>query len=106
MNRLEVSKQVHVELRVPVWSIIHSRKEVPMKFTDGYWQMRANMTPHYAAQVYEVEMRSNAMTVYAPAGKLQERGHTVNQPLLTIRFSSPMENVIRVQLIHHKGKVP
>jgi hypothetical protein len=48
--------------------------------------MRANMTPHYAAQVYEVEMESNAMTVYAPAGKLQERGHTVNQPLLTIRF--------------------
>jgi alpha-D-xyloside xylohydrolase len=47
----------------------------------------------------------DALTVYAPIGKIQERGHTVNQPLLTVRFSSPMENVIRVQVIHHKGKV-
>lgn len=75
-----------------------------MKFTAGYWQMRAGMTPHYAAQVHEVTLDDDAITVYAPIGKLQERGHTVNQPLLTIRFSSPMENVIRVQAVHHKGK--
>jgi hypothetical protein len=36
--------------------------------------------------------------------KITGRGHTVNQPLLTIHFSSPMENVIRVQVVHHKGK--
>jgi alpha-D-xyloside xylohydrolase len=77
-----------------------------MKFTDGYWQMRAGMTPHYAAQVHEVTLEEDAMTVYAPIGKLQERGHTVNQPLLTVRFSSPMENVIRVHIVHHKGKFP
>ena len=74
-----------------------------MKFTDGYWQMRPGMTPHYAAQVHEVTVEQDALTVYAPIGKLQERGHTVNQPLLTVCFSSPMENVIRVQLRHHKG---
>ena len=77
-----------------------------MKFTDGYWQMRAGMTPHYAAQVHEVTLEDDAITVYAPVGKLQERGHTVNQPLLTLRFSSPLEHVIRVQCVHHKGKIP
>src|SRR5215208_4487158 len=77
-----------------------------MKFTDGYWQMRPGMTPHYAAQVHEVVVEPDALTVYAPIGKLQERGHTVNQPLLTIRFSSPLENVIRVQVVHHKGTAP
>lgn len=77
-----------------------------MKFTDGYWQMRAGMTPHYAAQVHEVILENDAMTVFAPVGKLQERGHTVNQPLLTLHFSSPMENVIRVQCVHHRGKPP
>jgi alpha-D-xyloside xylohydrolase len=76
-----------------------------MKFTDGYWQMRAGMDPHYAAQVHEVIAEQDALTVYAPVGKLQERGHTVNQPLLTVRFSSPMENVIRAQIVHHKGKL-
>ena len=77
-----------------------------MKFTDGYWQMRQGMTPHYAAQVHEVEPEKDAIKVYAPVGKLKERGHTVNQPLLTVRFSSPMEGVIRVQAVHHKGGLP
>jgi len=77
-----------------------------MKFTDGYWQMRPGMSPHYAAQVHEVTLEPDMLTVYAPIGKLRERGHTIGQPLLTIRFSSPMENVIRVQLVHHKGATP
>jgi alpha-D-xyloside xylohydrolase len=76
-----------------------------MKFTDGYWQMRPGMTPHYAAQVHEVKLDDDAITVYAPIGKLQERGHSVNQPLLTVRYASPMENVIRVQVVHHKGQM-
>ncbi|HEX6271266.1 MAG TPA: alpha-xylosidase [Anaerolineales bacterium] len=77
-----------------------------MKFTDGYWQMRTGMTPHYAAQVHEVEFEPDAMTVYAPTGRLQVRGDTINLPMLTLRFSSPMENVIRTQIIHHKGGNP
>src|SRR5215208_8024685 len=77
-----------------------------MKFTDGYWQMRPGMLPHYAAQVHEVIIEHDTLTVYAPIGKLQERGHTINQPLLTVRFSSPLENVIRVQLVHHRGTSP
>ena len=86
-----------------LWSIIHTGKEAAMKFTDGYWQIRAGMTPHYAAQVHEVEIEPDAMTVYAPTKKLQGRGDTINLPMLTLHFSSPMENVIRVQIIHHKG---
>ena len=77
-----------------------------MKFTDGYWQTRPGVPPHYAAQVHEVTTEPDSLTVYAPMGKLQERGHSVNQPLLTIRYSSAMENVIRVQCVHHKGQVP
>ena len=74
-----------------------------MKFTDGYWQIRPGVSPHYAAQVHEVEIEQDQLTVYAPVGQLRERGHTINQPLLTMHFSSPMENVIRVHVIHHKG---
>jgi alpha-D-xyloside xylohydrolase len=77
-----------------------------MKFSDGYWQMRPGVSPHYAAQVHEVVIEADALTVFAPVGKLKERGHTVNQPLLTVRYSSPMENVIRVQVVHHKGMLP
>jgi len=75
-----------------------------MKFTDGYWQMRPGMTPHYATQVHDTMIEQDAITVYAPTRKLQGRGDTLSLPMLTVRFSSPLENVIRVQLIHHKGK--
>ncbi|MGE5777460.1 MAG: alpha-xylosidase, partial [Chloroflexota bacterium] len=76
-----------------------------MKFTDGYWQMRPGMSPHYAAQVHETIAEENAITVFAPTKALQGRGDTLNLALLTVRFSSPLENVIRVQLVHHKGRV-
>ena len=74
-----------------------------MKFTNGYWRMREGVTPHYAEQVHEVETEADAITVYAPTKKLTGRGDTLNLLLLTIRYSSPMENVIRVKVVHHKG---
>ena len=77
-----------------------------MKFTDGYWHMRAGVTPHFPVQVHEVEVEPEALTVYGATKRLADRGATLNLPLMTIRFSSPMPNVIRVQLVHHKGRQP
>jgi alpha-D-xyloside xylohydrolase len=77
-----------------------------MKFTDGYWQIRPGVTPYYAVHVHEVETDENELTVYAPTKQLNHRGDTLNLPLLTVRISSPMENVIRVRLYHHKGGRP
>ena len=77
-----------------------------MKFTDGYWQMREGVTPHYAGQVHEVECENDSLTVYAPTGTLSRRSDSVNLPLLTLQFSSPIENVIRVNIVHHRGGQP
>jgi alpha-D-xyloside xylohydrolase len=68
--------------------------------------MRPEVTPHWAAQVHDVDVEPDALTVYAPTKRLAGRGDTLNLPLLTFRFSSPMENVIRVQMWHHKGGRP
>ncbi len=76
-----------------------------MKFTDGYWHMRPGVSPYWAAQVHDVEVEADTLTVYAPTKKLMGRGDTLNLPLLTVRFSSPAENVIRVQMWHHRGGV-
>lgn len=81
-----------------------------MKFTDGYWHMRPGVTPHYAVQAHEIEVEDKvevkALVAYAATKPLHGRGDTLNLPLLTVRFSSPMENVIRVQAVHHKGGRP
>jgi alpha-D-xyloside xylohydrolase len=77
-----------------------------MKFTDGYWMMRAGHTPHYAAQAYDVERDGEALVVYAPTKPILHRADTLNLPMLTVRYSSPVEGVIRVEVIHHKGGKP
>ncbi len=77
-----------------------------MKFTEGYWQMRPGVTPYFPAQVQDVSLEADSLTVYAPTKRIQHRGDTLNLPMLTVRFSSPLENVIRVQCYHFKGTPP
>lgn len=74
-----------------------------MKFSDGYWQIRQGVTPHYPAQAFGVKVESDALVITAPTKKIRSRGDTLNLPALTVRFSSPLANVIRVQVTHHKG---
>ncbi len=77
-----------------------------MKFTDGFWLMRPGCVGHYAAQAYEVKVLPDRLVVYAPTRPVTHRAATVETPLLTVTFSSPMENVVRVQVVHHKGTRP
>lgn len=77
-----------------------------MKFTDGYWRFQDGVTPHFPAHVYDVEVSADVLTVYGAIKRIEARGDTLNVGLLTVRFSSPMQNVIRVQIIHHKGQRP
>jgi alpha-D-xyloside xylohydrolase len=74
-----------------------------MKFTDGYWLARPEVTPHLAAGVQEVRLEPSALTVYAPTRPIVTRGDTLDQGLITVRYSSPLPNVIRVQMAHHLG---
>jgi alpha-D-xyloside xylohydrolase len=77
-----------------------------MKFTDGYWNIRPGCTPWHPVQVHEIETEGNVLTIHAATHQLVTRGDTLGGPMLSIRFSSPMENVIRVQMLHHKGGKP
>jgi alpha-D-xyloside xylohydrolase len=77
-----------------------------MKFTNGAWLMRPGVMPHHPVHVYEVEVKPDALIAYGPTERLAHRGDTHDMPLLTVRFSSPMTDVIRVQICHHKGGRP
>ncbi len=74
-----------------------------MKFTDGYWHMRPDLTAYFPAHVHEVEVQDDALMVYGAIRRIQRRGDTLDAPLLTVRLSSPVENVIHVEMWHHKG---
>ncbi|MEV0235449.1 alpha-xylosidase [Nonomuraea sp. NPDC050786] len=72
-----------------------------MKFTDGLWLMRPGVTPLYAAEPYDIDVEESAFTVTAPTTVINRRGDTLNRPVLTLRLSAPLENVIRVRIDHH-----
>ena len=77
-----------------------------MKFTDGYWQLREGVQARYPAQVHDVVAEPEALTVYAPTRKIEHRGDTLNEPLLTVRCTSPAADVISVSVSHFLGALP
>jgi alpha-D-xyloside xylohydrolase len=76
-----------------------------MKFTNGYWMPKEGVTPHFAACAYEAEQQGDELVVYAPERQIRHRGDTLNAQLLTVKFSSPMRNIIRVRISHFEGEV-
>jgi alpha-D-xyloside xylohydrolase len=76
-----------------------------MKFTDGYWMVREGMRPLHPAEAYDIWSADDAMSVYAPTSRITKRGDTLNRPVITVTYSSPMPDVIRVRIEHHQGVV-
>src|SRR5690606_2461584 len=76
-----------------------------MKFSDGYWMLRPGVSALGPRDIDTVEQDGRDLLVYAPTSRIQERGDTLNRPLLTVRFSSPLPDVIGVRISHHVGAV-
>jgi alpha-D-xyloside xylohydrolase len=74
-----------------------------MKFTDGNWMYRPGVKASYAADAYEIVPSERELKILAPPAKVHNRGQTLQGPVLTVRLSSPMEDVIRVKVSHFEG---
>ncbi len=74
-----------------------------MKFTDGFWHLRPGVTAAYAQEAYDITPAEDSIVVHAPARQIVARGNVLNQPLLTVTLSSPLEGVARVRVEHHQG---
>lgn len=75
-----------------------------MKFSDGYWQIKKGVTLFSPVDVREAEYSEKKLTVYAATKEITHRGDTLNLPMITIEYFSPMVDVIGVRIYHHKGK--
>ncbi len=74
-----------------------------MKFSDGYWRMRKGVRGYYAAQAYEIEATADELVVFAPVRRVEQRGDTLDQAQVSLRFWSPAPDVIGVQVRHWAG---
>jgi len=74
-----------------------------MKFTDGAWLHQPGVHAHYPAEAYDVAQEGDELVVIAPTRAIKHRGDTLQGPVVTVRLSSPMANVIRVRIEHFAG---
>jgi alpha-D-xyloside xylohydrolase len=81
-------------------------EEIQMKFTDGYWHVRQGVTLNYPVEIRSVRMKPDSLTVLASCKKIVTRGDTLNTAILTVKYTSPMPDVIRIELVHHNGGEP
>ncbi|THF75878.1 alpha-xylosidase [Cohnella fermenti] len=75
-----------------------------MKFSNGYWMTREGYEVLSPYEVHDVRVNGDSITVYAAHRHLEHRGNTLNEPLMTMEFSSPQKDVIRAKFYHHKGR--
>ena len=74
-----------------------------MKFTNGFWLLRREYEPTYAVEYAGHETENEDLIVYAAAKHIASRGDCLNIGLLRITLSSPMEDVIHVEITHFDG---
>ncbi len=76
-----------------------------MKFTDGYWRTKPEYIMNYAQQVYRAEQRAGSLQILASCARMDSLRDVSNTGALTVKFSTSMKDVLRVEIVHHAGRV-
>ncbi len=75
-----------------------------MKFDKGHWLLLPGTQATYPLTVTDVAVDQQSLTVFGYSQYVNGRGNLTDGVAITARFTSPMPNVIRVQLTHFKGR--
>jgi alpha-D-xyloside xylohydrolase len=77
-----------------------------MKFDRGQWALQPNTEAIYPLSITDVKVEPDALTISGYNHTIHARWSFIHGSLITVRFTSPMPDVIRVQLTHYKGMKP
>jgi alpha-D-xyloside xylohydrolase len=76
-----------------------------MKFSDGYWMLRPGVHASYPAGVLDAVAGPGSLVVYAPAQHIRDRGDLLQGPVVTLAFTTPMPDVIGIEMTHFAGGI-
>jgi len=76
-----------------------------MKFENGCWMFNEGYTCFPATEVYFCEKKGNEILLTVPTTHITGKGDTLGGVNLTLKISSPKEDIIRVRTWHHMGIV-
>jgi len=74
-----------------------------MKFTNGFWLLREGVSLSKAVQLQKVEHDNEKLSLLYATRKIEHRGNTLNLGTINVEVDSPLQDVIRLRLAHHKG---
>ena len=75
-----------------------------MKFDHGYWKLLPGTEAIHPISIVDVRVEADALEIVGHSHPIRGRSDFVHGTTITARFTSPMPNVIRVQLTHFKGR--
>ncbi|MFN8375111.1 MAG: alpha-xylosidase [Anaerolineae bacterium] len=75
-----------------------------MKFDQGHWRLQPGTQALYPVAITDVSIEDNALTIMGYNQRIQGRWSYLDGASISARFTSPMPNVIRVQISHFKGR--
>ncbi|MFA6844459.1 MAG: alpha-xylosidase [Sphaerochaetaceae bacterium] len=76
-----------------------------MKFINGYWLLRENVTAKFALEAIEAEQNDTALTVYGACRMIQSRADCNDLTMLTVQVTAPRMDVLKVRITHFEGGV-
>ena len=74
-----------------------------MKFTQGYWMIKDKYVMSYATHAVRVTKTEKEMQVISACRPITNRGAILDGGTLTVTFSAPRKNIIRVKVTHFAG---
>ncbi len=77
-----------------------------MKFSQGFWKLQEDVVPFYATRIHELEVSDDALVAYLSNVPRDDRGSLLMGSIISLRLTSPIAGVIRVQAQHFKGRQP
>lgn len=74
-----------------------------MKFSNGCWLQQEGIECFSPKEVYYATITEKEVSICAPTNHIVARGDTLGGINLTVKITSPMPEIIRVQTYHHMG---
>lgn len=75
-----------------------------MKFDQGEWRLLPGTEAIFPVTIVDAHLEHEALVITGYDHDVRVRSDYLHGTIITARFSSPMPNVIRVQLTHFKGR--
>ena len=75
-----------------------------MRFGDGAWAMLPGVVPTYLSRVDGIHLAERELLLDVASRMNEARWATLLGHMFTVRITSPSDNVLRIQVTHHKGR--